>query len=164
MAKPTCLISKRRGPQADAQTELESAPLQHADAILDAYETIQAFHDAGVFDFLKGLAGAQKQIMGQLANTAKTPEMVRGLRNLLILAKSLGNIDPNRFEAIAKGVAKAMQPPDSDRSKPPGSLNLLTRSRSKEARSALGLAVDVLESVGRELGHGERRGTSIGEQ
>jgi uncharacterized protein YjgD (DUF1641 family) len=158
MAKPTSLISERRGPQADVQAKLKSAPLQHADAILDAYETIQAFHDAGAFDLLKGLAGAQKQIMGQLASTAKTPEMIRGLRNLLMLAKSLGNVDPGRFEAIAKGVAKAMQPPDSDGSKPPSSLNLLKRSRSKEARKALGLAVDVLESVGRELGNGERRG------
>jgi uncharacterized protein YjgD (DUF1641 family) len=154
MARPTSLISELQGPQADMQAELTSAPLEHADAILDAYETIQALHDAGAFDILKGLAGAQKQIIGQLANAAKTPEMVTGLRNLLVLAKSLGNVDPSRMEAIAAGVAKAMRPPDPGDGKLPGPLGLVKRMRSKDARRALHLAIDVLESVGCELREG----------
>ena len=160
MARPTSLIVEHQGPEVDAKAKVGTAPAKHADALLDAYATLQAFHDAGAFDVLRGFAGAHKQIMAQLAAAANEPEMIRGLRNLLMLVRLLENIEPEKLEAIITGIAKAMQSADAPGDKTPGSFSLLQRTRHKDTRRALGLAVDVAESIGRELakkdGAGER--------
>ena len=151
MAKPITIVSERDSPVIDEERQLSSAPKEHAAALLDVFDTVQALHDSGVFDSLRGLAGAQKEIIGQLAAAANTPETIRGLRNLLLLAKLLGSIDSDRLERIVTGIRRVMQDSDSRSDNPPGRLGLLKRTRSPDTRRTLDLAVDVLESIGREL-------------
>jgi hypothetical protein len=51
---------------------------------------------------LRALADLRKEIMRQVAAVSKTPEAIRGLRNLPILDKLVGSVDADRLEAFAK--------------------------------------------------------------
>lgn len=151
MAKPITLTPRPHDPREEKQQLLQEAPVQHAEALLSAYEALQAFHDSGMLDILRGMAGASDHLIGQLSAGLNTPEMVRGLRNLLILSKLLGSIEPDDLSAVASSVKEALEKSREESGNPPGSWEILKRSRGEDSRRALNAAVNVLEAVGREL-------------
>jgi uncharacterized protein YjgD (DUF1641 family) len=79
------------------------------------------------------------------------PESVRAIRNLLLLGKLIGSIDPEMLHRVSATLQQAQAQSESD--EPPSTLTLLARFRSKESRRALAAAATVLESIGRELDH-----------
>ena len=48
MARPIALEFSPREPAAELRSKLENAPAEHAEALLAAYEVLQAMHDQGV--------------------------------------------------------------------------------------------------------------------
>ncbi|HEX3443777.1 MAG TPA: DUF1641 domain-containing protein [Chthoniobacterales bacterium] len=67
------------------------------------------------------------------------------------MVKLLGSIEPERLEAIVAGIGKAMQENGEHPQRAPGVWSLVQKTRSQDTRRALGTAIEVLESVGREL-------------
>ena len=47
MAQPIALNVPLRDPRIELQARLQDAPAQHAEALLEGYEVLQALHDAG---------------------------------------------------------------------------------------------------------------------
>ena len=79
MATPIPLDLPPRDPRAELQTRLQNAPMEHAEALLSAYEVLQGMHDRGVFDLLRGALGSSDKVTEILLETAKSPEAIRGL-------------------------------------------------------------------------------------
>src|SRR6266516_2942751 len=100
MARPIPLEFPPRDPRAELQARLQSAPLEHAEALLGVYEVLQGLHDRGVLDMLRGALGASDKVLENFVEATKTPEAIRATRNLLILAKAAGTIEPELLRGL----------------------------------------------------------------
>jgi len=77
------------------------------------------------------------------------PESVNALRNLILMGKVLGSIDPDVLHAVVEGIPQVTaQVPGA---KPPSLFSLGRRVASPDARRGLAAAVSVLEVLGRGL-------------
>ncbi|HEX3988603.1 MAG TPA: DUF1641 domain-containing protein, partial [Verrucomicrobiae bacterium] len=52
-----------RDPRAELQNRLQNAPLEHAEALLSAYEVLQELHDRGVLDQMLGALGSRDKVV-----------------------------------------------------------------------------------------------------
>jgi hypothetical protein len=79
------------------------------------------------------------------------PESVRKVRNLVILFKTLGAIDPELFDGFALALPEAMQHAKEQGKEPPSLLAILSKFRSRNLWRGL-VAVNVLlEAWGKEF-------------
>ena len=106
MAKPIELMPKPSGQGAreELQRRLDAAPVEHAEAVLAGYELLQELHESGTLDVLRGLLGAGDQVVRHAVALAIQPEAVNGLRNLLVLSKVLGSVNPDVLHSAFDGV------------------------------------------------------------
>jgi uncharacterized protein YjgD (DUF1641 family) len=131
MAKPIPLTIPPRDPRAELQDRLDRAPVEHADAILSAYDVIQALHDQGVLDIIHGAVSARNEILTTLVDDTNTPTAIRVLRNLMFGSRVLD-----------------LQAPEA---KPPSLFSLFRRLQHEDTRRALAALLGFLESFGRHL-------------
>jgi len=82
---------------------------------------------------------------------ARAPESVRAIRNLLILGKTLGEIDPDLFDGFAMALPEAMQQARTQGKEPPGFLAILNKFRSKDLRRGLVAVNSLLEAWGKDF-------------
>jgi uncharacterized protein YjgD (DUF1641 family) len=108
MARPIPLELPARHPREELHHRLEQAPLEHAEAILAGFEVLQDLHDRGVLELLRGVMGGGDKILEIIVEASKTPEAIRGIRNLLIVTKVVGSIDPEVLEKFAEAVPDAL--------------------------------------------------------
>jgi uncharacterized protein YjgD (DUF1641 family) len=151
MAKPVPLQLPHRDPREDLRTRLQSAPLEHADALLATYEVLQGLHDCGILELLRGLLGSGDKALEIAADAAQAPESVRAICNLLVLVKTLGEIDPDLFDGFALALPEAMQQAKAQGKEPPGFLAILNKFRSKDLRRGLVAVNSLLEAWGRDF-------------
>jgi uncharacterized protein YjgD (DUF1641 family) len=152
MAKPIPLHLPKRDPQEEFRSRLEKAPDEHAEALLASLDVLQALHDQGVLELLRGVLGGGNKILEIVVDASKTPEAIRGIRNLLIMTKILGSMDPELLKKFAEatpdvllGAARAQQ------TKPPGFWETWHILRSKNLRRGLAAANNLLEALGRNF-------------
>lgn len=152
MAKPISFELPKRDPQEQLRSRLEKAPDQHAEALLAGLEVLQALYDQGVLEILRGVLGGGNKILEIVVDASKTPEAIRGIRNLVIMTKILGSIDPELLKKFAEaapdvlvGTAKAQA------TQPPGLWETLRILRSKNLRRGLAVANNLLEALGRNF-------------
>src|ERR1700682_4911778 len=94
MALPIPLHLAPRDPREELNSRLQQAPLEHAEAVLAAYEVLQGLHDRGVLELMRGTLGGGDKILEQVVAVASGPESIRATRNLLLLVTMLGEIEP----------------------------------------------------------------------
>jgi uncharacterized protein YjgD (DUF1641 family) len=160
MAAPIPLELPPRDPRAELQVRLQNAPVEHAEALLSAYEVLQGLHDRGVFNLLRGALGSSDKIIEALVDSAKTPDSIRGIRNLIILAKILGTIEPALVEGFARSVPEAIALTKAHEEKPPGFWGILAKFRTRNFRRGLVLVNSMLEAFGRNLPPEEHRASA----
>jgi len=148
MAEPIPFVQPPRR-ETDAAARLESAPAEHAEALLSAYELLQLLHDRGVLDLLRGAVGAGGQLVDTATAALDNPASIRGMRNFLLLTKFFGSIPPDVLAGMADAVAAGAR--CEKMREPPGLLALLWRLRGKDTRRALSVVLDLMESAGRSL-------------
>jgi len=151
MAKPIPLKLPPHDPRAELQSRLERAPLEHAEALLEGYEVLQGLHDEGVLELLRGLLSSGSKVLETAAEMAQAPESVRAIRNLIVLGKTLGEIDPNLFEGFAMALPEAMREARAQGNDPPGFLAILNKFRSKNLRRGLVAVNSLLEAWGKDF-------------
>jgi uncharacterized protein YjgD (DUF1641 family) len=151
MANPIPLEFAARDPRAELQTRLQNAPLEHAEALLSAYEVLQGLHDRGVLELLRGALGSSDKVLEIITNAARTPEAIRGVRNLIILAKILGTIEPELVEGFARSLPEAIALTKAHEAKPPGFWRILMKFSNRNFRRGLVLVNSMLEAFGRNL-------------
>src|SRR2546425_4686127 len=87
MARPIPLELPERDPREELLSRLEKAPAEHAAAILAGFEVLQGLHDRGVLELLRGVLDGGNKILEIVVEATKSPEAIRGIRNLVIMTK-----------------------------------------------------------------------------
>jgi len=151
MAQPIPLELRPRDPRAELQARLQNAPLEHAEAMLSAYEVLQGLQDRGVLDLLRGALGSSDRVLEIMVDAAKTPAAIRGIRNVILLAKIFGTIEPGLVEGFARSLPEAIALTKAHGSRPPGFWAILRQFRSRNFRRGLVLVNSMLEAFGRNL-------------
>jgi uncharacterized protein YjgD (DUF1641 family) len=150
MAVPIRFQPVQRDPRQELHSRLETAPTEHAEALLAVYDILQGLHDRGVLAALKGVLSASDFVLETVVETARTPEAIRTLRNLILLSKKLDSIDPellgHLIDSVPEGLARA-----TERTEPLGLFSLAQKFSSKESRRGLVAAAEILETFGRRL-------------
>lgn len=151
MAKPIPLQLPPRDSREELRSRLESAPVEHAEALLAGYEVLQGLHDSGTLELLRGLLGSGDKVLQTAVDATRTPESVRIIRNLLLLTKMLGEIDPDLFEGFVRALPEAMQKAKARGKETPGLLSTLNEFRSKDLLRGIVVVNSLLEIWGREF-------------
>ena len=151
MARPISYASPPYDPAAELSSRLQSAPAEHAEAMLALYDVLQGMHDRGVLDLLRGSLGSGPKVIDTLVELTGSPEAIRGLRNLLILTKTLAGIDPELLECLSRSLPEALNAVRAKEPEPPGFMGLLRHFRSKDLRRGVVFVNALLEALGRNL-------------
>jgi uncharacterized protein YjgD (DUF1641 family) len=152
MARSIPLELPKRDPRQELLVRLQQAPVDHAEAILASFEVLQGLHDRGVLELLRGLLGGSDKILEIVVESAKTQEAVRGIRNLLIITKILGSMEPELLEKFAQAVPDALAgAAKAETSEPPGFWGVVKIFQSKNLRRGLAVVNNLLEAWGRNF-------------
>lgn len=151
MAQPIPLELPPRDPRKELLDRLESAPLEHAEALLDVFDLLEELHQAGALQKLRGTVSAGDEIIERAVSAAKSPEGTRALRNLLILGQILSSIDPDVLKSIAVAAGETLGSARKPATEPPGLFALLSEFRHPELRRGVALINQFLQTLGAQL-------------
>jgi len=152
MARPIPLEMPKHDPREELRSRLEQAPVEHAEAVLAGFEVLQGLHDQGVLELLRGMLDGGSKVLEIVVEATKTPEAIRGIRNLLILTKILGAIEPELLEKFAQAVPDALEGVTKAQiAEPPGFWGIIKIFRSKSLRRGLAVVNNLLEAWGRNF-------------
>jgi uncharacterized protein YjgD (DUF1641 family) len=130
---------------ADSRDDLirrvEQAPMEHAQAILAAYDLLERLHEKGVLDILNGLLSAGDTVVNHVVNVISSKELVSALRMGLIIFNLVKEIDPDQLAAVIAVSG----------SKPPSMLAIAKQAMSADARRGMATAVGLLNVLGAAL-------------
>jgi uncharacterized protein YjgD (DUF1641 family) len=150
MANPIAFKPAPIDPKQELSRRLAAAPTEHAEALLVAWDILQAAHDEGILDTVHGLVGAKDTIFAKLAFYAKQPEGVATIRNLLAAAKIVGTLDPELLDRLSRVLVDATHEHQQEQ-KPPSLWQLFRRSTSADSRRGLSFLTLLLNGLGRSL-------------
>jgi uncharacterized protein YjgD (DUF1641 family) len=125
----------------DLVRRIESAPREHAEAVLEAYDVLQRLHETGALALVNGLLSAEDTVIARVSDVVSSKQAVTALRIALILGGILTSID-------AEGVHAAVKEAEAET---PSLWKLLRTAFSKEVRQAAGLGVALLRIFGAAL-------------
>jgi uncharacterized protein YjgD (DUF1641 family) len=124
----------------DLIKKLESAPVEHAEAILQAYELLQQLHEKGILELLTGVLTGGEAVLNHVVGLISSPTAITATRLGLMMVNLLGSIDAEKIStALAAG------------SKEPPSLAMGKQATSKEARRAMAVGLGLLTAFGEAL-------------
>ena len=133
------------------RVRVEQAPEKHAEAILAAYDLLQALHDRGLLDTVSSAIRASDELLAQIVDDVNTPQAIRALRNLVFWQKILGSIEPKWFKGLFQAIPDGLATATAERDQPVGVWRLMRRALSKDSLRGLAAAIDFLESFGHHL-------------
>jgi uncharacterized protein YjgD (DUF1641 family) len=151
MAKPVRLELTPRDPREDLRSRLQSAPLEHAEALLAGYEVLQGLYDCGALELLRGLLGSGEGVLQNAVEFAQTPGSLRVIRNIVVLVKTLSEFDPELLDGFTLALTEAMREAKERGKEPPGFFAILNHFRSKDLRRGLVMVNSLLEAWGRDF-------------
>jgi len=151
MARPIHLQLAPGDPQRELKVRLQQAPAKHAEAVLAAYEVLQSMHDQGVLEVMRGTLGGGQKILEQAVVVGSGPEAIRATRNLLLLVRALGEIEPALLSDLTRAIPKALVQANAEEATPPGLIKLVSTFWNKDFRRGLAAFNDLLMVFGRNL-------------
>ncbi len=151
MAPPILLELPPHDPRGELLSRLQNAPVAHAEALLAAYEVLQGLHDRGALDLMRGALGSSDKVLEILVETTRSPESIRGIRNLLLVVNMLGELDPEALATFTKAIPPALASM-AQQSEPPSLWRQLRNFlASRDIRRGLFAANTLLETFGKSL-------------
>ncbi len=135
----------------ETRRKLDAAPLEHAEAILNAYRTLQMLHDSNTLDMVRGLLGAGGTVLNESVSVLTSEKSMRAIRNLLVLINLAGEIDPQVLHSLTGTLAPLFKP-SAPLPEPPSLFALARRLLSKDVRRVLGIGIAALEGLDRGMG------------
>jgi uncharacterized protein YjgD (DUF1641 family) len=151
MAKPIPLEVPPRDRRQEMLSRLESAPVEHAEAILAGYEVLEGLYQSGVLEFLRGILCIGDTVLGTAVDATRAPESVRIIRNLALLRKMLSEIDPEQFESFVEALPEALHKAKEQAEQAPGLLSTLNQFRNKDLLRGISVVNALLETWGRTV-------------
>jgi uncharacterized protein YjgD (DUF1641 family) len=150
MARQVQFTSPPLTPKPEYRNRMPAATEKRAEAILAAYELLEVARECEVLDLVQGVISARTTILAQLAEFASKPQAVNASRNLIILAKILGELDSDLISDFAVEF-KAVSP-QTDREEPPPTLWQLTKQANQpDVRRGLSFILQSLGALGRAV-------------
>lgn len=159
MAQPIEFVPKPVDPKMELQRRLESAPREHAEALLVAYDLLEEAHRQGLLDALHGAIAAKDTILGLLAEYSADPAGVNALRNLAALARLVGTLKPESAAEFSKELPGLVEQ-YGRRPEPPSLWELYKILREPDARRGLALLASMLTALGRAANVSPAAGTA----
>ncbi len=150
MAQPIRTYTPQRDVREELRTKVESAPIEHAEALLAAYQLLQEAQDHGILDVLRGAIGAGDAIVSKATEYASSPEAVRAIRNFLALSRVFANLEPVKVDAVAKALTDSQCRKDLQGCEPPSLWKTFQRMTSRSSRRTLATLAAVTEAFGKE--------------
>jgi uncharacterized protein YjgD (DUF1641 family) len=98
-----------RDPREELIRKLDKAPQEHAEALLDSYDILQLLRDKGILELTKGVLGSGEKVLEVLTKTLETEEAISLLRNLIILVKLVGGLNPEVLEEVQTALTHSVQ-------------------------------------------------------
>lgn len=138
-------------PKHELQRQLDAAPMEHAEALLVAYDLLKTAHANGTLDLINGLVGGRDIIVAKVAEYAKLPGGIALIRNLLAAGKILMALDPETLDELSKALVTATGAHKAE-TKPPSLWALAKRATSEDSRRGLSFMTLLLGAVGKGLG------------
>jgi len=151
MARPISFNVVPHDPREELRKRLESAPVEHAEALLEGYELLQQLHDKGALALARGALAAGDQIVNTAAGAARSDPAIRITRNAILIGQMLSSINPEILESIVAAVGETLGCYKKPVIEPPGLLSLLGQFRHKELRRSVALINRFLESLGNRI-------------
>lgn len=148
MANPIDFKPRRLDPRLELERRLYAAPIEHAEALLAAFELLEEAHRQGLLDAMHGAVGARDTIAAIVAHYSAEPVSVNAMRNLIALGKMLGALDPEPISKLSKQMVQAMESHRAEAASP-SLWELWKRLRSPEARRGLSFLTTMLGALGR---------------
>ena len=134
-------------PQKELMNRVENAPREHAEALLAAWDLLEASHQKGILDLAQGVIGGRDIIAGKLAEAANSPDGINMARNLIALGRIAASIDPEMLYKVSRALDR--NPPRVHaQEKPPSLLSLFRQFRAEDTRRGLAYGLDILAAVG----------------
>lgn len=124
--------------RGDLVRRVENAPIEHAQAVLAAYELLERLNENGILDLLNGLLSASDTVVNQIVKLISAPEGVTALRAGLTFANLLRSFDANRLHELLMNADP----------EPPSLFSVARQALSKDARRGIATAVGLLELFG----------------
>jgi uncharacterized protein YjgD (DUF1641 family) len=125
----------------DLIRRVERAPIEHAEAVLAAYDLLQRLHEKGLLDLSNGLLSAGDAIVNRAVNVIGSKEMVTALRIGLLFGSLLSSIDADALHGVLATTGKEA----------PSLLELGKQLLSQNARRGMAAAVGLLNVFGSAL-------------
>lgn len=125
----------------DLVRRIEHAPLEHAQAVLAAYDLLERLHEKGILDLLNGLLSAGDTVVNHAVGVISSREMVTALRVALIFSNLLSSLDADKLHNVVAGAGKET----------PSLLSITKQMTSADARRGLATAVGLLNVFGAAL-------------
>jgi len=69
----------------DLVRRIESAPREHAEAVLEAYDVLQRLHDTGALALVNGLLSAEDTVIDKMTDVVSSKQAVAALRIAMVL-------------------------------------------------------------------------------
>jgi uncharacterized protein YjgD (DUF1641 family) len=130
-----------RNSRHDLILRMEQAPVQHAEAVLAAYDLLQRLHEKGVIDLLNGLLSAGDTVVDRVVDVISSRQIVTALRIALVFSDLLNSIDPDKLHTVISNAGKET----------PSLLAIAKQATSKDARRGMAAAVNILQLLGEAL-------------
>jgi uncharacterized protein YjgD (DUF1641 family) len=138
--------------------EVEDALIDNKEAILESLKVMRNMHDRGVLSLLSGLFGQGDKVLDILVRAADKPETSNTLKNLLLMAGTLGMINVKQLEPfllkIDSGIARVAEAGDTQEKT--SFFDLAKSLKDPEINRAVTLLLTFLKGMGQETKELER--------
>jgi uncharacterized protein YjgD (DUF1641 family) len=155
MAQPILLELPPRDPREALYDRLQNAPHEHAEALINVYDILQELQDRGVLELAKGALGSSERVLEILVNVVNKPEMIRGMRNLIILANVADALEPELLESLQPAIKQALT--EARKANPHGFWQIAKMLLSRQSRRVMILAASIMTSVGKCLSPSQKQ-------
>ncbi|PLT35085.1 DUF1641 domain-containing protein [Bacillus sp. V5-8f] len=132
--------------------EVENALLENKDAILESLQVMKHMHERGILSLLRGVFGQGDKVLHILVKTADTPETANMLKNLLLLAGTLGTLNVKQLEPfilkINSGIARVSETREIDDKV--GYFDIARALKDPEINRSVSLLLNFLKGMGQD--------------
>ena len=136
-------------PKPEFRNRVPGATEKRAEALLATYELLEVARECEAIDLLQGAISAKDTIMGQVAEYGSKPATVAALRNLIVLAKILGELNTEPLARLARELKGETGVRLDDA--PPSVWQLTKRADHPDVRRGLHFLLRVTEALGQAV-------------
>lgn len=129
---------------------LEIELAEHADAIVAAIAVLEEAHKEQFLDLLRGAMGARSAIASLLAELGSEATSVNATRNLIVLLKALGAIDPSMVSKASANVRSTLSSRASS-SLAPSLWQIFKQANRQDVRRGISLMLEMAGALGRAV-------------